>query len=294
MARLGYRREAGVEVQNGPMTDAPTFRPTISFMSANFVARESGWSIPDWGTGDRATNAAFSPIETFAERFGALLDEAVELGFGAVDVWEAHLSPRWATHRHVTAAVDALRERELRVVSLAGWFGATVEEVAAACRLAVAIGAPILGGGTGLVDTDRAGLARLLEEHDLRFGLENHPETSPGAVLERIGRDADGRGRIGATVDTGWFGTQGYDAARAIDELGDRVVHVHLKDVRHTGVPHDTCGFGDGVVPLRRCVEALARIGYEGAISVEHEPDAYDPRPEIRRARQQLEEWVAA
>ena len=37
---------------------------------------------------------------------------------------------------------------------------------------------------------------------------------------------------IGATVDTGWWATQGYDPARAIEELGEHVVHVHLKDVR--------------------------------------------------------------
>jgi L-ribulose-5-phosphate 3-epimerase len=274
------------------MTDAPSFAPPISFMSANFVAREAGWSITEWGEGDRTVNAAFRPIETFAARFGELLDEAVALGFDRIDLWEAHLSPRWATDEHVAFAVEALRERGMRVASLAGWFGSSVDEVATACRLAVALGAPVLGGGTKLLDTDRPTLARLLEEHGLAFGLENHPERTPAEVLERIGPDAGGR--IGATVDTGWFGTQGYDAARAIEELGDRVVHVHLKDVRHVGTPHETCGYGDGVVPLRACVEALERIGYRGGISVEHEPERYDPRDEIRHAREQLAEWLAA
>jgi L-ribulose-5-phosphate 3-epimerase len=273
------------------MTDAPPFAPPISFMSANFVAREADWSIADWAEGDRTVNEAFRPIETYGARFGELLDEAAALGFDRIDLWEGHLSPRWATDEHVGVALAALDERRMAVASLAGWFGSTVEEVDAACRLAVAVGAPVLGGGTQLVDTDPAALARLLEEHGLVFGLENHPERTPAELLERIG--PDDRGRIGATVDTGWFGTQGYDAARAIEELGDRVVHVHLKDVRHAGTPHETCGFGDGVVPLRACVDALRRIGYRGGISVEHEPERYDPREEIRRARRQLDAWLA-
>lgn len=267
------------------------FQPTVSFMTANFVAREHGWSIPDWETGDRTVQEAFRPIATFPNRFGALLDEAVALGFGAVDVWDAHLSARWATPDHVDAAVEALRARNLTVASLAGWFGSDAAGVEAACRLAVALGAPVLGGGARLLDTDRARLVGLLEEHGLRFGLENHPERTPAEVLARIGDSAGGR--IGTTVDTGWYGTQGYDAARAIEELGERVLHVHLKDVRHAGTPHETCGYGDGVVPLQACVEALRRIGYQGGISVEHEPDSYDPRPEIGRARQLLGGWLA-
>ncbi|HEU5325020.1 MAG TPA: sugar phosphate isomerase/epimerase [Candidatus Limnocylindria bacterium] len=272
------------------MTDPDAFAPTASFMTANFVAREAGWSIPDWGAGDRATNEAFSPIETFRERFAALIDEAVNLGFDAIDLWEGHLNARWATPEHVSAAVSVLRDRGVTVTSLAGWFGNDAERVAAVCRLAVAVSAPILGGGTKLLEDDRDALVRLLEEHDLRFGLENHPEKTPGDVRARIGEDAGGR--IGATVDTGWFGTQGYDAAAAILELGDRVLHVHLKDVRHAGVPHETCGYGEGVVPLERCVDALRDIGYRGGISVEHEPESYDPRDEIRAARKALAGWL--
>jgi sugar phosphate isomerase/epimerase len=267
--------------------------PTVvSFMTANFVARELGWSMPDWAAGDRAVQDAFRPIATYRERFSALCDEAVSMGFTAVDVWDAHLNPAWASDEHLEIARDVLAERSLRVASLAGWFGVDAEQVERACQIAVALGAPVLGGGVKLLWEDRGALIGLLERYDLRFGLENHPERSPDEVLERIGDDAGGR--IGVTVDTGWWGTQGYDAARAIRELAARLFHVHLKDVRHAGMPHETCGYGRGIVPLEACVEALRGIGYRGAISVEHEPDEGDPRPEIRRARELLEEWLAA
>lgn len=265
---------------------------TISFMTANFVARELDWDMASWDAGDRSVRDAFRPIETFQERFAAVCDEARGLGFTAIDLWDAHLSAQWATAEHIATAVDVLGERGLTVASLAGWFGSDPEQMARTCRIAVAVGAPVLGGGSTLLREDRGALVRLLETHDLRFGIENHPERAPDEMLAQIG-DGSG-GRIGTTVDTGWYGTHGYDAARAIRELGPHVVHVHLKDVRHAGTPHETCGYGDGVVPLAACVAALREIGYAGAISVEHEPDHADPRPEIRAARELLEDWLAA
>ena len=265
--------------------------PDISFMSANFVARELDWQMPDWAAGDQSVNDAFRPIETYRERFGAMLDAVVAMGFSAIDLWEAHLSPQWATDAHVATANELLQARSLRVASLAGWFGTERAELEAASRLAVAVGAPILGGRSRLLDTDRGAVVDLMERHDLVFALENHPERTPAEVLARIGEESE---RIGATVDTGWFATQGHDPARAIELLGSRVLHVHLKDVRHAGEPHTTTAYGEGIVPLRECVEALQRQEYRGTISVEHESEDHDPTDELRAAREQLEAWLAA
>ena len=60
----------------------------------------------------------------------------------------------------------------------------------------------------------------MLAERGVRLAIENHPERTPGEVLAKIER---GDGTLGATVDTGWWATQGYDAARAIEELGEHV-----------------------------------------------------------------------
>jgi sugar phosphate isomerase/epimerase len=98
---------------------------------------------------------------------------------------------------------------------------------------------------------------------------------------------------LGATIDTGWWATQGYDAARAIEELGDHVWHVHLKDVLALDEPHETCRYGEGIVPIERCVEALRGIGYDGVVSVEHEPETWDPSEECRLMRESLERWLA-
>jgi L-ribulose-5-phosphate 3-epimerase len=261
---------------------------TVSFMSANYVAREIGFRMRDWGEGDRAANAWFAPVETYRARFDELMSGIAGLGFDAVDVWTSHLNPAWATEAHVDNAVDVLSRHGLRVVSLAGWFGETVPEFEAACRLAVALGRPVLGGSTGAWRRDRAGVLSALERDDLRLAFENHPEKTPEELVERIG---DGGPRVGAAVDTGWFGTQGYDAARAIELLGDQVFHVHLKDVREVGA-HNTCRYGDGVVPIEGCVRALERIGYRGAISIEHEPEDYDPTAEVVENARMLRGWL--
>jgi L-ribulose-5-phosphate 3-epimerase len=129
----------------------------------------------------------------------------------------------------------------------------------------------------------------LLREYGLHLALENHPEKNPVELLAKLGSGDDDL--FGVAVDTGWFGTQGYDAAQAIHELGPRVFHVHLKDVRAAGA-HQTCRFGQGIVPLEACVQALHTIGYTGTISVEHEPETFDPTEDCVASAALLRTWL--
>jgi sugar phosphate isomerase/epimerase len=256
----------------------------ISFMTANYVARETGYAMHGWGHGDRTTNEAFAPLETYAEHIDALLADIAALGFDTLDVWGAHLSPDWATAAHIDAARAALDRHGLQVSTYATWIGPG--NVKRACELARALGTSVIGGG---FSGEPEALAPALERHGVRLAVENHPERTPGEVLEKLER---GGPMFGATVDTGWWGTQGYDAARAIEELGDRVWHVHLKDVLAVGEPHETCRWGRGVVPVERCVRVLRRRGYAGAIAVEHEPETFDPTDDIHAMRAELEAWL--
>ena len=257
----------------------------ISFTTANYVAREVGYAMHGWGHGDRATNDAFAPLETYAEKLDELLADVAALGYTAVDVWGAHLGADWATDEHVEIAVETLRRHALTVTSYATWVGPS--NVERACELTVALGGSIIGAG---FSGDPAALAPVLAKYDVRLAVENHPEKTPAEVLAKI---AAGGEQFGATVDTGWWGTQGYDAARAIEELGEHVLHVHLKDVLALGEPHDTCRWGEGIVPIEACVRTLQRLGYGGAITVEHEPETFDPTEDLRAMRVQLEGLLA-
>jgi sugar phosphate isomerase/epimerase len=255
----------------------------ISFMSANYVARQTGYAMHGWGHGDRTTQEHFSPLETYSERLDEVLADVRALGFEAVDVWGAHLHPSWATDEHVAAARELLDRHGLTVTSYAPFVERGAEE--RACEIAVAIGTTLLGG----MAADLPGFVPVLRERGVRLGIENHPERSPREVLAKIVHNED---VLGATVDTGWWGTQGYDAARAIEELGDHVFHVHLKDVLALGEPHETCRWGAGIVPIEECVRALQRIGYTGAITVEHEPERADPSEDVRAMRELLSAWL--
>jgi sugar phosphate isomerase/epimerase len=257
----------------------------IAYTTANEVARETGWAMSGWGHGDRATNEAFAPLETFGERFGALLARVRALGFEATDLWGAHLSPEWATDEHVRIAAAALREHELVLITYATWIvPSTVER---ACELIRGLGLDVIGGG---FSGEPGELVPALRDHGVTLAVENHPERTPDELLAKI---EAGDGTMAATVDTGWWATQGYDPVRAIEELGERIAHVHLKDVRHAGEPHETCPWGEGVVDIEACVRALRRQGYSGAYAIEHEPEDHDPSEEIRELRARLERWLA-
>lgn len=167
---------------------------TVSFMTANFVARQLGYRMTGgWGQGDTAANAYFAPIETYPERFDALLREVRAMGFGAIDLWLAHLHWSWATDAHLEVAHDLLQRHALRVVSLAGGFGGTADEFARTCRIANAVGTDTLGGSTPLLAADRPKLVEALGAFGLRLAIENHPERDPDELLATIGDGADGR-----------------------------------------------------------------------------------------------------
>jgi len=254
-------------------------------MSANYVARQTGYAMHGWGHGDRETNEHFRPLDTYAERLDELLADIRALGFDTLDLWGAHLNPVWASDEHVTIATAALSRHGLRVSSYATGVGPA--EVERAADIALALGTTIIGGGAwGEVEA----LVPALRERGVRLGIENHPERTPAELLAKL---EGGDGVLGVTVDTGWWATQGYDAARAIEELAGHVLHVHLKDVLTRGEPHETCPWGEGIVSVEGCVRALQRIGYTGALAVEHEPEHEDPSEGCRAMLAQLRRWLA-
>jgi len=272
----------------------------LSFITANYVAREVGYHMRGgWGQGETAANAFFSPAETYAERFDAMLAGIRALGFRSVDLWIAHLNPKWASAKHVAAAREALARHGLAVTSFAAHFGNDVEELRAACALARELGCTILSGGHGLLKTDRTLLTAVLREYGVRLAVENHPEKNPGELLDRMG--AGDEDVIGAAVDTGWFGTQGYDAAKAVSELKGRIFHLHLKDVKarrkeKTGyglidMGHETCRLGAGIVPVEQCYRTAIRDGFTGPVYLEHEPEEYDPSDDLRASLELVKGW---
>lgn len=263
---------------------------TLAFVTAIYVGRQVGYDMTTgWGPADEATQAHFRPVATFEARLAELFAEIRSLGFDGVDVWTAHLNWQWATPEHLTAARRQAAAHNLTITGYAGGFGDTLAEFETACRTASELGARVLAGGTQADRVDRAAVIDLLKRYKLTFGFENHPEKTPADLLARIGGPSDGR--IGAAVDTGWWGTQGYDAAAALRELAPQLLAVHLKDVRAAGA-HETCRFGTGVVPIKACVDVLRAIGYAGTLSLEHEPEHGNPIPDVAASLALVRSWL--
>ena len=266
----------------------------FSFVTANFVARQIGYRMTGWMEGDNATNAWFAPLETFSERFESMLLEVKALGFSSIDLWAAHLHFRWATLQHVETARVLLVKHGLVIRSYAAWVPGDASDLHAACRLCVALDIPIIAGHIELVAKERTAAVAILREHCVAYAIENHQEKSIAEIRARLGEgDED---VVGVALDTGWCATRKWDALAGVRELYPRIFCVHLKDVQaprpeKTGLEfidmgHETCRLGDGVVPARAVLQELRERGFRGPISIEHEPEQFDPSSEIRESRE--------
>ncbi len=83
----------------------------------------------------------------------------------------------------------------------------------------------------------------------------------------------------------GCFYSGGDDVAEAARRLGGRSFLVHARDARNVSPACENMHLGQGKIPYRRVLEALAQAGYEGVIVPEHlGPAAGQQREEISQA----------
>lgn len=139
----------------------------------------------------------------------------------------------------------------------------------------------------------------ILDEYEklgVKYALEVHP-TEIAFDIETAKRALDAvdyHPAFGFNYDPSHLGYQGVDYVRFIYEFGDRIFHVHMKDVTWNDVP-GTSGvfgghlpFGDnrrfwnfrsvgrGRIDFERIIRALNDIGYTGPLSVEWEDSGMD------------------
>ena len=151
-----------------------------------------------------------------------------------------------------------------------------------ALELAAEWGAPALrvfGGEAVAIDDE---LARA-EELGVVILVETHDDWSSArrlsAVLERFDS-----AWLGAVWDLHHPFRAGESARDVLEALGARIRLVHVKDARADGtlVP-----LGEGVVPVRECIELLSGAGYDGWWTVEWEkrwhPELAEPEEALPR-----------
>ncbi len=136
----------------------------------------------------------------------------------------------------------------------------------------------------------------VFDEVGVKFGLEVHPtEIAFDIVSAQQAIDAlGGRSTFGFNYDPSHLGYQGVDYVRFIHEFGDRIYHVHMKDVwwsdrstgagvfgGHTDFGHrerywDFRSIGRGHIEFEEIIRALNRVGYGGPLSIEWEDSGMD------------------
>lgn len=144
--------------------------------------------------------------------------------------------------------------------------------------------------------TDRAGYAsrltefgkRLFDKYGLKLAYHHHlmmvAETFD-EISDMIGAAGP---EAGLLLDTGHAAAAGFDYARLIERFGDRIAHIHLKDVRkvvRAEVQSKDLSFndsvrsgmftvpGDGMIDFAPIVRFVKDSGYAGWLVVEAEQD---------------------
>ena len=137
-------------------------------------------------------------------------------------------------------------------------------------------------------------LAAHAADHSVNIGIEMHPNMlvyEPTSMLRLRNETND---HVGANFDPSHLYWQGIDVTEAIRFLGERdaIHHVHAKDTalyeanaRVKGYLDTTpytdeadrswlfrsIGYGHGEAHWKAVVSALRMVGYDGALSIEHE-----------------------
>jgi sugar phosphate isomerase/epimerase len=122
---------------------------------------------------------------------------------------------------------------------------------------------------------------RFVREYDIKVAIHNHgPEDQyfpgPRDALPII-HDMDPR--VGLCVDLGHTTRTGVAIVEALVEAGDRVLDVHVKDLRDLMERESQCIVGEGAMPIPAIFRQLVEMDYDGHVNLEYEIDAQDPLP---------------
>ena len=145
--------------------------------------------------------------------------------------------------------------------------------------------------------------AWLAEEYGLRLAYHHHL-MMVAETLEETSAILDAAPQAGLLLDTGHAAAAGFDYARLIERFGDRIAHIHLKDLRAgvmAEVRANDLSFNEGVrrgmftVPGDGCIDfaPLARFiadGYAGwlVVEAEQDPATAPPLATVTRARRHV------
>jgi sugar phosphate isomerase/epimerase len=231
-----------------------------------------------------------------------------------VNLGVASYSLRELPRDRAIAAIQEIGAKYVNIKSFHLPYESTPEELAAGRRAFEEAGLTIVGGGTITLQTDTdddirtyfeyakaAGMPLMVIaptaltlpriedfviEYDIKVAIHNHgPEDPhfPGPqdalpVIENMDS------RVGVCVDVGHTTRTGIDIVDAIAMAGDRVLDLHIKDLRDLSDKSSQCIVGQGTMPVPAIFEQLESMGYTGYVNLEYEIDAAEPVPGMKQS----------
>jgi sugar phosphate isomerase/epimerase len=210
------------------------------------------------------------------------LEHLVSLGLHDVELWLGHARDRPEDAARVVERTGV----RVRAVSAGGFYDSSDDTPLRAFELAAALGVEVVVMCVAPQLVSRlGGLAR----PPIRVVVENHwdqPLARSHEVVAAIGRSG-----LDACLDTGHALAAGERPEGFVVDLGTRLAHVHLKEGRLPSVGERLLGRrlrrrllgrrepvwpGAGDLDVQALRAALAEVGFEGCITVEHEGDRAD------------------
>jgi inosose dehydratase len=187
------------------------------------------------------------------------------------------------------------------------------EAVDAALKKVAAAGLTVMGGGTITLKNDeaqvrkafeyarRAGfplmvtapdpaafdiIEKLIVETGIKVAVHNHgPEDkffpAPQDAYKLLkGRDK----RFGLCMDIGHATRAKVDIVKTVDEVKDRLLDVHVKDLKNKDDKDSQTEVGKGALDIAGFFRALKKVGFNGHVGLEYEINAESPQVGIRES----------
>jgi sugar phosphate isomerase/epimerase len=227
--------------------------------------------------------------------------KAIELNAETLPWAQAHITPA-ADAVSRRAVASACKSRGLSVPAIgahiqmvsadASQRAAAIAFVKGCADIAHDVGSPvihILSGPLGKgVDMGQAWgwFRRAVEEttgYATKLGIQLGIEAIAGHVFHgvddyhRLRQELPGV-PFKINFDPSHLEVQQEDPMRVVKELGDQVIHMHLKDGKGSFPKFEFPPLGKGNIDFTALVDALKKAGYKGALSVEYEAQVYGYR----------------
>ena len=219
----------------------------------------------------------------------------------------ASYSLRKFTRKDAIAMVKALKTRYVNVKAFHLPYESSVGELAEGRRDFEDAGLIIVGGGTISLKKDddddmrkyfeyaricgmplmviaptRQTMPRIekfVKQYDIKVAVHNHGPEDPNFPRPqdalKIAKSMDRR--VGLCIDVGHTARTGVDVVESIAEAGERLLDMHVKDLRSFSDKASQCTVGEGLMPVADIFKQLKKMNYQGHVNLEYEIEPENP-----------------